>query len=241
MTKTENDKQGVMALPALAGDGRSSLLRGGRTEGGLSVEHSGEPAPLAIDTVEASERVHDLVSLVERVATGDQSALAVLYDATNRLIYSLVLRVLGDISSAEEVLIDVYTQVWRQAASYDANRGAPLAWMATIARSRAIDRLRSGWQDQRRKEPLDVLGNAPANTVSPEESAAASELQKLVRDALNVLTPEQRQVIELAYYSGLSHSEIAEKLSQPLGTVKTRTRLGMMKLREALAPLLGES
>jgi RNA polymerase sigma-70 factor, ECF subfamily len=241
MTKTEDDKQGVMTLPARTGDGRSSVRRGGRTEDGLSAEQSGDPAPLAIDTVEASERDQDLVSLVERVATGDQSALAALYDATNRLIYSLVLRVLGDMSSAEEVLIDVYTQVWRQAASYDANRGAPLAWMATIARSRAIDRLRSGWQEQRRKEPLDVLGDAPSNASSPEESAAASELQKLVREALNVLTPEQRQVIELAYYSGLSHSEIAEKLNQPLGTVKTRTRLGMMKLREALAPLLGES
>ncbi|MBO0857466.1 MAG: sigma-70 family RNA polymerase sigma factor [Chloracidobacterium sp.] len=193
---------------------------------------------LAIDTAEASERDHDLVPLVERVATGDQSALAELYDATNRLIYSLVLRVLGDMSSAEEVLIDVYTQVWRQAASYDANRGAPMAWMATIARSRAIDRLRSGWQ-QRRKEPIDILGDAPANVASPEESATASERQRFVREALNLLTPEQRQVIELAYYSGLSHSEIAEKLSQPLGTVKTRTRLGMMKLREALAPLLG--
>src|SRR5262245_29262552 len=113
--------------------------------------------------------------------------------------------------------------------------------MATIARSRAIDRLRSGWQDRHRKEPLDVLGAVPANAASPEESAAASERQTLVREALNVLTPEQRQVIELAYYSGLSHSEIAEKLNQPLGTVKTRTRLGMMKLREALAPLLGES
>ncbi len=196
---------------------------------------------VAVETVEASERAQDLVSLVELVATGDQSALAALYDATNRLIYSLVLRVLGDMSSAEEVLIDVYTQVWRQAASYDANRGAPLAWMATIARSRAIDRLRSGWQEQRRKESLDVLGDAPSNASSPEESAAASELQKLVREALNVLTPEQRQVIELAYYSGLSHSEIAEKLNQPLGTVKTRTRLGMMKLRDALAPLLGEN
>ncbi|HEU0176245.1 MAG TPA: sigma-70 family RNA polymerase sigma factor, partial [Blastocatellia bacterium] len=152
----------------------------------------------------------------------------------------LILRVLGDMSSAEEVLIDVYTQVWRQAASYDANRGAPLAWMATIARSRAIDRLRSGWQDQRRKEPLDILGDTPANAASPEETAAASERQRFVREALNLLTPEQRQVIELAYYSGLSHSEIAEKLNQPLGTVKTRTRLGMMKLREALAPLLGE-
>src|SRR5499427_6450743 len=241
MTKTKDDKQGVVALPALAEDGRSSLRRGGRTEGGLSVEPSGEPAPLAIDTVEASERDQDLILLVERIATGDQSALAALYDATNRLIYSLVMRVLGDMSSAEEVLIDVYTQVWRQAASYDANRGAPLAWMATIARSRAIDRLRSGWQDQRRKEPLDVLGDAPAGTASPEETAAESERQRLVREALNLLTPEQREVIELAYYSGLSHSEIAEKLSQPLGTVKTRTRLGMMKLREALAPLLGES
>jgi len=196
---------------------------------------------LAIATVETSERDHDLVSLVERVATGDQSALAALYDATNRLIYSLVLRVLGDMSSAEEVLIDVYAQVWRQAASYDANRGAPLAWMATMARSRAIDRLRSGWQEQRRKESLDVLGEATANAASPEELAAASERQMLVREALNTLTSEQRQVIELAYYSGLSHSEIAEKLNQPLGTVKTRTRIGMKKLREALAPLLGEN
>jgi RNA polymerase sigma-70 factor (ECF subfamily) len=205
------------------------------------VEHSGDPVQLAIDTAEASERDQDLVSLVERVAAGDQSALATLYDATNRFIYSLILRVLGDMGSAEEVLIDVYTQLWRQAASYDANRGAPLAWMATIARSRAIDRLRSGWQDQHRKESLDVLGDAPANAASPEESAAASERQRFVREALNLLTPEQRRVIELAYYSGLSHSEIAEKLNQPLGTVKTRTRLGMMKLREALAPLLGES
>jgi RNA polymerase sigma-70 factor, ECF subfamily len=204
------------------------------------VEHSGEPVQLAIDTAETRGRDQDLVSLVELVATGDQSALATLYDATNRLIYSLILRVLGDASSAEEVLVDVYTQVWRQAASYDANRGAPLAWMATIARSRAIDRLRSGWQDQRRKEPLEVLGDAPSNAASPEETTAAAERQRFVREALNLLTPEQREVIELAYYSGLSHSEIAEKLKQPLGTVKTRTRLGMMKLREALAPLLGD-
>jgi RNA polymerase sigma-70 factor, ECF subfamily len=203
-------------------------------------EYSGELVQLVIDTAEARARDQDLIALVELVATGDQSALSALYDTTNRLIYSLILRVLGDVSSAEEVLIDVYTQVWRQAASYDANRGAPLAWMATIARSRAIDRLRSGWQDQRRKESLDVLGDAPASEASPEEMAAASERQKLVREAMNLLTPEQRQVIELAYYSGLSHSEIAEKLKQPLGTVKTRTRLGMMKLREALAPLLGE-
>ncbi len=193
----------------------------------------------AIDTAETRARDQDLISLVQQVASGDQSALARLYDSTNRLVYGLVLRVLGDVSSAEEVLLDVYTQVWRQAASYDANRGAPLAWLTTIARSRAIDRLRSGWQDQRRKESLDVLGDATADAASPEEMPVASERQKFVRDALDSLSPEQREVIELAYYSGLSHSEIATKLNQPLGTIKTRTRLGMMKLREALAPMLG--
>ena len=109
MTKTEDDKQGVVALPALAGDGRSSLRRGGRTKGGLSVEHSGEPAQLAIDTVEAGERDYDLASLVERVATGDQSALARLYDATYRLIYRLVLRVLGDMSSGSLECVDART------------------------------------------------------------------------------------------------------------------------------------
>ena len=194
---------------------------------------------LATDTAAIRARDQDLISLVEQVAAGDQAALATLYDTTNRLVYGLILRVLGDISSAEEVLLDVYTQVWRQAASYDTGRGTPLAWLTTIARSRAIDRLRSGWQDQQRKESLETLGDAPAATASPEEMTVASERQRLVRAALDALSPEQREVIELAYYSGLSHSEIAEKLNQPLGTVKTRTRLGMMKLREALAPMLG--
>jgi RNA polymerase sigma-70 factor (ECF subfamily) len=195
---------------------------------------------LAIDTTQVTDQDHDLVLLVERVAGADHSALAALYDATNRLVYSIVLRVLGDKEAAEEVLMDVYMQVWRQATRYDATRGAPLAWLATIARSRAIDRLRSGWQDQHRKESLDVLGEAPANVSTPEESTEASERQQLVREALSLLAPEQRQVIELAYYAGLSHSEIADKLNQPLGTVKTRIRLGMMKIREALAPLLGK-
>jgi len=194
---------------------------------------------LATDTAAIRARDQDLISLVEQVAAGDQAALATLYDTTNRLIYGLILRVLGDISSAEEVLLDVYTQVWRQAASYDAGRGTPLAWLTTIARSRAIDRLRSGWQDQQRKESLETLGDAVAEAANPEETTVASERQRLVRAALAALSPEQREVIELAYYSGLSHSEIAEKLNQPLGTVKTRTRLGMMKLREALAPMLG--
>jgi RNA polymerase sigma-70 factor (ECF subfamily) len=196
---------------------------------------------VATNTAEIRSRDQELTALVQRMAEGDQSALAALYDATNRLVYGLILRVLNDASSAEEVLLDVYTQVWRQAASYDTGRGTPLAWLTTIARSRAIDRLRSGWQDQQRKEPLDSLGDAPANAASPEDMTVASERQQFVRAALAALSPEQREVIELAYYSGLSHSEIAAKLNQPLGTVKTRTRLGMMKLREALAPMLGKS
>jgi RNA polymerase sigma-70 factor (ECF subfamily) len=184
-------------------------------------------------------RDQELIALVGRVATGDQSALATLYDTTNRLIYGLILRVLSEAGAAEEVLLDVYTQVWRQAASYDTQRGSPLAWLTTIARSRAIDRLRSGWQTQQRQESLDVISDRETNAASPEEATVMSERQRLVRQALAQLSPEQREVIELAYYSGLSHSEIAARLGQPLGTVKTRTRLGMMKLRDALAPLLG--
>jgi RNA polymerase sigma-70 factor, ECF subfamily len=190
---------------------------------------------------EARQRDQELIALVQRVAQGDQAALAALYDHTNRLVYSLTLRVLGDVSTAEEVLLDVYTQVWRQAASYSTERGMPLAWLTMIARSRAIDRLRSGWQDQHRRESLDVVGDAPAHEASPEENTALAERQRFVRTALGVLSPEQREVIELAYYFGLSHSEIAARLNQPLGTVKTRTRLGMIKLREALAPILEEN
>lgn len=191
-----------------------------------------------MDTAESRKRDQEFADLVRKIAEGDQSALATLYDSTNRLVYGLILRVLNDAGAAEEVLLDVYTQVWRQAAAYDSSRGAPLAWLTTIARSRAIDRLRSGWQDQRRKEPLDAIGDAASVDANPEETTVAAERKRLVREALAQLTPEQREVIELAYYSGLSHSEIAAKLNQPLGTVKTRTRLGMMKLKEALGPIL---
>lgn len=181
----------------------------------------------------------DFVALLGQVAEGDQSALTTLYDATSRLVFGLVLRIINDRSTAEEVLLDVYTQVWRQATSYDSKRGAPLAWMMTIARSRAIDRLRAGKQEQLHKEPLDSVGELRSKGQSPEDATEISERQKIVREALDTLSTEQREVLELAYFSGLSHSEIALQLGQPLGTVKTRTRLGMMKLRELLKPVLG--
>ncbi|HJQ24834.1 MAG TPA: sigma-70 family RNA polymerase sigma factor [Blastocatellia bacterium] len=179
------------------------------------------------------------MALIRRVAGGEQSALTAVYDATNRLVFGLILRVVGERATAEEVLLDVYTQVWRQAAAYDNSRGVPLAWIMTIARSRAIDRVRAGRPDQQKKESLDAISEVTAAGISPEEASVYSERQRLVRNALQTLTPEQREVIELAYYAGLSHSEIALKLGQPLGTVKTRTRLGMIKLRDMLRPILG--
>ena len=192
----------------------------------------------AQDSRETSTRDQDWAALIKRVADGDQSALTALYDSTSRLVFGLILRVVTDRSIAEEVLLDVYTQVWRQASTYDARRGAPLAWLMTIARTRGIDRLRSGKHEHQNKESLDAIGEAAASTASPEADSVMAERRRLVRSALDTLSAEQREVIELAYYSGLSHSEIALRLGQPLGTVKTRTRLGMMKLRDMLRPLL---
>jgi RNA polymerase sigma-70 factor (ECF subfamily) len=177
------------------------------------------------------------VALIRSAAAGDQSALAGLYDATSRLVFGLVLRIVGDRPTAEEVLLDVYTQAWRQAANYDEGRGAPLAWLMTIARSRAIDRLRSGKHEQH-KEPLDAVREISDTDPNPEQATVNSERRRLVCSALEALPAEQREVVELAYYSGLSHSEIALRLGQPLGTVKTRTRLAMIKLRDMLRPVL---
>jgi len=193
---------------------------------------------LSQGSIEQSARDQDLASLIRKVADGDQSALSALLDSTSRLVFGLALRILGDRSTAEEVMLDVYTQVWRQAGSYDRKRGAPLAWILTIARSRAIDRLRSSRHDQLNSEPVEMLSDLSENAPNPEETSVLSERKKMVRSALTTLAAEQREVIELAYFSGLSHSEIALKLGQPLGTVKTRVRLGMMKLRESLMPLL---
>lgn len=190
------------------------------------------------DSLAPRKRDEELSALIAKVAEGDQSALAALYDASNRLVFGLVLRIVSDRSTAEEVLLDVYTQVWRQASSYDLKRGAPLAWLTTIARSRSIDRLRSSRHDQNR-ESLDNVAGLSGGGTSPEEATVTSERRQIVRKALDALSPEQREVIELAYYAGLSHSEIALKLGQPLGTVKTRTRLAMMKLRDMLRPVMG--
>lgn len=178
------------------------------------------------------------LELIRRIASGDQHALGELYDCAARQVYGLALRVLSDASAAEEVALEVFTQVWRTAASYDVRRGTPSAWLLTMARSRAIDRLRSGAQERRRAEPIEsVERSAVSASPGPEEAAEQAERSRVVCGALAELPVEQRQVIELAYFGGLSHSEIASELGLPLGTVKTRIRLAMERLRVALAGL----
>lgn len=186
---------------------------------------------------ESARRQPDCADLVKRLAAGDQSALSALYDATSRMVYGLAVRILGDPRDAEEITLDVYTQAWRQVARYDASRGDPVTWLLTLTRSRAIDRLRARGGAKKREQGLDAAAELAAGGPDPESQSAFAERARYVRSAMQLLSPEQREVIELAYFEGLTHVEIAEKIRQPLGTAKSRIRLGMVKLREALATL----
>ena len=171
---------------------------------------------------------------------GDQGALAEFYDDSSRYVFGLTLRILGDRESAEEVTLDVYVQVWKQASRYSPERGAVSSWLLNMARSRAIDRLRSKGRRQRAQEgPLDAVGEAADRAPTPEESSLASERRRAVQSALGALQEPQREAIELAYFLGFSHSQIAERLGEPLGTVKTRIRLGMLHLRDSLQHQMG--
>jgi RNA polymerase sigma-70 factor (ECF subfamily) len=171
---------------------------------------------------------------IERCAAGDQSALAQLYDESSSLVFSLAFRVLGDRADAEEITSDVYAQVWRQAATYDPSRGKASTWLATLVRSRAIDRLRSRGARDKYEIPDVRLESIGTGQTSPERETEFAQRRRRVVSALATLSEEQREVIQLAFFSGLTHSELADRLGQPLGTVKTRIRLGMLKLREQL-------
>jgi len=176
----------------------------------------------------------DWGDLIERAGSGEQQALAKLYDQSSRLIYSVALRILGNPADAEEVTLDVYSQVWRSAKDYSTERGTASSWLILMARSRALDRVRSRGSRQQREFALEDHAEFRAEDESAEETAWLNERKRRVRDAIEQLAPEQREAIELSFFDGMSHSELAERLNQPLGTVKTRIRLGMIKLRQAL-------
>jgi RNA polymerase sigma-70 factor (ECF subfamily) len=174
------------------------------------------------------------VNLVRSVAAGDQLALQSLYERTHRLVFTLIMRISNDPETAEELTIDVFHDVWRRASTYDPAGGSVIGWIMNQARCRAIDRLRF----EQRKKRVNHNGHIPQGAGAlpdPQETCHLEEQRRLLRSALDVLTPQERQVIETAFFSELSHQAVAAKLNQPLGTVKARIRSGLEKLRQKLA------
>ena len=173
------------------------------------------------------------IDLLHSVARRDEQALASLYDRYRVILFGLLMRILNSREEAEDVLQEVFLQVWRRAGDFDEQRGRPFTWLVTLARSRAIDRLRLLGARQR------VVESAAASTVAAVSDAVTdtlhSEQREIVQRALAELPEEQKRTLLLAYFEGLTQSEIAARLGTPLGTVKTRMRSGLLKLRELLA------
>lgn len=179
------------------------------------------------------------VDLVRAMAHGDERAATLLYDRTSAVLYGLALRVTGQQADAEEVVLDAFAQAWRDAARFDPARASVIAWLTMMVRSRALDLIRGR---QRRARVTESAGQEPGDAVAmsqpPLEVDVAiehAERAHAVTSALDTLPTPQREAIELAFFEGLTHPEVADRLREPLGTVKTRIRLGMQKLRDALA------
>ena len=182
-------------------------------------------------TAPASEQ--DWATLIRSIAGRDQRALHALYAQTHRIVFTLCLRITGRREMAEEVTLDVFHGVWQRAAAYDPAGGPVLGWIMNQARSRAIDRVRF---EQRRKRVPEADPPPPAEAPgTPHEMLQSREQARLLREALHRLTPEERRTIETAFFSELTYREVAEHLNHPLGTVKTRIRSALGKLRDALA------
>ena len=175
------------------------------------------------------------VGLVQSIAAGDQLALHALYTQTHRMVFTLIVRITGNRATAEELTLDMFHDVWQRASSYDPAGGSVVGWIMNQARSRAIDRLRF---EQRKKR---VTADGPVTETaasSPQEVFDIGEQGRLLRHALQALTPDERCAIEAAFFSELTYREVAARLNQPLGTVKTRIRSGSGKLRQALTGTL---
>lgn len=185
-----------------------------------------------------SERHEQDLYLIGRVAGGDREAFAHLFDRLAPAVLGLLVRILGRGGEAEEVLQEVFLQVWEEADRYQPGRSSPLGWVLMLARSRGIERLRSRQASQRRAQTVarDGLWSDGAANPRGSDRLEAEERRQQLLAALGVLSSEQRQCIELAFFQGLTHSQIAECTAAPLGTVKSRILLGMNKLRQALAP-----
>lgn len=183
--------------------------------------------------------------LVARAAAGEERAIAGLYDRYGQVLYAVAYRIVGERADAEEVVLDAFAQAWREAPRFEASRGSVAGWLTMIARSRALDLVRArSRRDRITTTAASARPDAPLAMGERRPDPAAgldhAERRREVRQALDSLSAPQRQAIELAYYEGLSQSEIAERLQEPLGTIKTRIRLGMQRLRDALRPFYFE-
>jgi RNA polymerase sigma-70 factor (ECF subfamily) len=189
---------------------------------------------LAAFTSSSPREVSLDATLLSRLLQKDVSAFEQLYDRHSRLVYGLVLRILQQASTSEEVVQDVFLQLWRNADQYDSSRGPFVPWLCTMARNRALDQLRLKSERQRRRE--DQPDELPSVVVAPDYEKALDEKRRAerVRALMASLTPQQKKAIELAYFEGLSHSEIAATLKEPLGTVKSWIRNGLLRLKEGL-------
>ena len=182
------------------------------------------------------------VALLRAIARGDEASLARLYDQYRVILFGLLVRILNSREEAEDVLQEVFLQVWRRAGDYDEQRGKPFTWLVTLTRSRAIDRLRV--LSARQRLATSAAQDQPAEASDALKETVRSEQKDIVRQALAELPEEQRRTLLLAYFEGLTQTEIAAKLNAPLGTVKTRMRSAMTKLRETLRTqtgILGEA
>jgi RNA polymerase sigma-70 factor, ECF subfamily len=189
---------------------------------------------LAVFTPSESSQVSPDAALVRRLLRRDVSAFEELYERHSRMVYGLVLRIVQQASTAEEVIQDIFLQLWRNASQYDVSRGPFLPWLLTLARNRALDQLRLKSERQRRRE--EQTDELPPVVTAPDFEGSLDEKRRAtrVRELIASLQPEQKRAIELAYFEGLSHSEIAAKLQEPLGTVKSWIRNGLLKLKEGL-------
>jgi RNA polymerase sigma-70 factor (ECF subfamily) len=183
-----------------------------------------------------------LATLITRISTGDESALKSLFDILSPRVLGLSIQILRDPSAAEESLVDVFAQVWRQASRYEPDKGSVATWVTTLARTRAIDLRRQRQRHATRESSLDTtdLDILHAPTETPLTHAESTDRTDIVQRALIRLPRDQRHAVEAAFFGGLSHTEIATALNQPLGTVKTRIRSGLAALRMALASAEGE-
>jgi RNA polymerase sigma-70 factor, ECF subfamily len=176
------------------------------------------------------------VGLVRLIANEDQDALRSLYERTHRIVFTLAMRITNNQENAEEVTLDVFHDVWRRASEYDPAGGSVVGWIMNQARSRSIDRLRF---ETRKKRTADhSQGPAEAPSSDPQQTYQLEEQNRLLRKALDVLNDDERKAIETAYFSELSYQEVAVKLTQPPGTIKTRIRSGLAKLRQSLSETL---